>query len=139
VDERTAADGRVPSHRRRQSQRGVLHLWRAERRSRRTNQPFDDGRQPRVALLRARAALNEEADTVEAARATGVMSKWGSELPPLFLQLVLERLQWAPAVCDTIRATCSTWGAIRDTLRPWLLPRRLDGGDAGTRRVGSRA
>jgi hypothetical protein len=82
-------------------------------------------------LLRARAAarpneaarLNEEADVVLAARTAG-QSLWGSELPPLVLQQVLELLQWEPAVCGVMRAVCSVWGSIIDALLPRLNPRR---------------
>jgi hypothetical protein len=49
------------------------------------------------------------------------VSLWGSELPPLFLQLVLERLQWDPAVCGVMRAVCSTWCSILDALLPGRL------------------
>jgi hypothetical protein len=81
-------------------------------------------------LLRARAVawpneaarLNEEADAVLAARAAGE-SPWGSELPPPFLQKVLELLQWEPAVCGVVRAVCSTWCGILDALLPRLRPR----------------
>jgi hypothetical protein len=84
----------------------------------------------RVARLRAlaqarpteAARLNEEADATLAARAAG-QSLWGSELSPLFLQLVLERLQWEPAVCGVMRLVCSTWGSILDALLPRLVPR----------------
>jgi hypothetical protein len=83
----------------------------------------------RVARLRALAVarpteaawLNEEADATLAARAAG-QSLWGSELSPLFLQLVLERLQWEPAVCGVMRLVCSTWGSILDALLPRLRP-----------------
>ena len=89
----------------------------------------------RVALHRARAAahiseaarvaarmeaeaarLNAEADAAVAVRAAGV-SLWASELPPLFLQQVLDLLQWEPAACAAVRAVCSTWGGIHDALR----------------------
>ena len=88
----------------------------------------------RVALLRARAAanpneaerLNAKADAAEAARAAGV-SRWGSELPPLFLQMVLEQLEWRPAVCGAIRATCSTWGDTHDSWCRLLYLRRCTG------------
>ena len=60
----------------------------------------------RVALQRARAVarpteaaqLNAAVGAALVARAAGE-SQWGSNLPPLFLQLVLELLQWEPAVC----------------------------------------
>jgi hypothetical protein len=81
-------------------------------------------------LLRARAVarpteaarLNEEADAVLAARAAAE-SPWGSELPPPFLQKVLELLQWEPAVCGVVRAVCSTWCGFLDALLPRLVPR----------------
>jgi hypothetical protein len=84
----------------------------------------------RVARLRALAVarpteaarLNEEVDALLAARAAG-QSLWGSELSPLFLRLVLEYLQWDPAVCGVMRAVCSTWGSILDALLPRLDPR----------------
>jgi hypothetical protein len=84
----------------------------------------------RVARLRALAVarpteaarLNEEVDAVLAARTAG-QSLWGSELPPLFLRLVLERLQWEPAVCGVMRLVCSTWSSLLDALLPRLLPR----------------
>jgi hypothetical protein len=56
-------------------------------------------------------------DAVLAARAAG-QSQWGSELPPLFLLLVLQYVRWNPAVC---RAVCSTWSSIHDALRPGRL------------------
>jgi hypothetical protein len=79
----------------------------------------------RVARLRAlalarpteAARLNAEVDVVLAARAAG-QSQWGSELPPLFLLLVLQYVRWDPAVCRVIRAVCSTWSSIHDALRP---------------------
>jgi hypothetical protein len=67
------------------------------------------------------ARLNAEADAAVAARVAG-QSLWGSELPELVLQKVLELLQWEPAVCGVIRATCSTWCSILDSLLPRLLP-----------------
>jgi hypothetical protein len=84
----------------------------------------------RVARLRALAAarpteaaqLNEEADAALLARAAG-QSLWGSELSPLFLRLVLERLQWEPAVCGVMRVVCSAWCSILDALLPRLVPR----------------
>jgi hypothetical protein len=76
---------------------------------------------PRTRTLAAEAArLNAEADAVLAVRAAGV-SLWGSELSPLFLRLVLERLQWEPAVCGVMRAVCSTWCSILDALLPGRL------------------
>ena len=74
----------------------------------------------RVARMRARAAfhrseaarLEAEADAAEAARAAGG-SQWGSDLPPLFLQMVLERVGGQRA-WGAIRATCSTWSSILD-------------------------
>jgi hypothetical protein len=82
----------------------------------------------RVAVLRARIAahlsevtrLNAEVEAVLAARAAGV-SPWGSELPPLIMQRVLEILQWEPAVCGNVRAVCSTWSSLHDALRPGRL------------------
>jgi Leucine-rich repeat (LRR) protein len=64
--------------------------------------------------------LNAEVDAVLAARAAG-QSQWGSELPPLFLLLVLQYVRWDPAVCRVIRAVCSTWSSIHDALRPGRL------------------
>jgi hypothetical protein len=70
------------------------------------------------------ARLSAEVDAALAARAAG-QSQWGSELPPLFLLLVLEYVGWDPAVCRVIRAVCSTWSSIHDALRPGRLqPRR---------------
>jgi hypothetical protein len=77
----------------------------------------------RVALRRALAVarpteaarLNAEADAALVARAAG-QSLWGSELSPLFLRLVLECLQWDRAVCGVMRAVCSTWCSILDSL-----------------------
>ena len=66
------------------------------------------------------ARLNAEVDAVLAARAAG-QSQWGSELPPLFLLLVLQYVRWDPAVCRVIRAVCSTWSSIHDALRPGRL------------------
>jgi hypothetical protein len=66
------------------------------------------------------ARLNAEVDVVLAARAAG-QSQWGSELPPLFLLLVLQYLRWDRAVCRAIRAVCSTWSSIHDALRPGSL------------------
>jgi hypothetical protein len=66
------------------------------------------------------ARLNAEVDAVLAARAAG-QSQWGSELPPLFLLLVLQYVRWNPAVCSVIRAVCSTWSSIHDALRPGRL------------------
>ena len=43
------------------------------------------------------------------------MSQWGSDLPPLFLQMVLERLPKGDAgVWGAIQTTCSTWSSILD-------------------------
>jgi hypothetical protein len=78
----------------------------------------------RVAWMRARAAyhrseaarLDAEADAAAAARAAGV-SQWGSDLPPLFLQMVLDRVgahQWDLRAWGAMRATCSTWSSILD-------------------------
>jgi hypothetical protein len=66
------------------------------------------------------ARLNAEVDAVLAARAAG-QSQWGSELPPLFLLLVLQYVRWDPAVCSVIWAVCSTWSSIHDALRPGRL------------------
>ena len=86
----------------------------------------------RVALLLARAAahrskaerLGAKAMAVLAVRAAG-QSQWGSELPKELLAKVLELLQWEPAVCGAVRAVCSTWCSIHDTLRTRRLnPRR---------------
>jgi hypothetical protein len=84
----------------------------------------------RVARLRAlalarpteAARLNAEVDATLAVRAAG-KSPWGSELSPLFLRLVLERLEWEPAMCGVMRAVCSTWGSILDSLLPRVVPR----------------
>ena len=86
----------------------------------------------RVVLLRKRAAfhrseatrLEAEADAAEAARATGV-SQWGSELPPLFLLMVLKRLWGHRGTYRAFRATCSTWSSIFDAWCPLTLsPKR---------------
>jgi hypothetical protein len=84
----------------------------------------------RVAWMRARAAfyrseaarLEAEADAAEAARAAGA-SQWGSDLPPLFLQMVLERMGGQHA-WGAIRATCSTWCSVHDAWCPALSVRR---------------
>jgi hypothetical protein len=84
----------------------------------------------RVARMRARAAfhrseaarLEAEADAADAARAAGV-SQWGSDLPPLFLQMVLERMV-AQHAWGAMRATCSTWCSIVDAWCPALWIRR---------------
>jgi len=54
------------------------------------------------------------------------MSQWGSELPPLFLLMVLKRLSgmWRPRAYGAIRATCSTWSSIFDAWCPELVPLR---------------
>jgi hypothetical protein len=52
------------------------------------------------------------------------VSPWGSELPQLFLQKVLELLQWDPAVFGVMRAVCSSWSDIIDALLPRLRPLR---------------
>ena len=78
----------------------------------------------RAAAHRSEAArLDAVVDAALAARAAGV-SPWGSELPPLFLQKVLELLQWDPAVCGVMRAVCSSWSDIIDALLPRLRPLR---------------
>jgi hypothetical protein len=81
---------------------------------------------PRTRTLTAEAArLNAKADSTLAARAAGV-SQWGSELSPLFLQLVLELLNqptWGAAVLFVMRAVCSTWCSIIDAMLPRLRPR----------------
>jgi hypothetical protein len=96
----------------------------------------------RLALLRARAKahrseaarqaarLDAEVDAALAVRAAGV-SRW-AELPPLFLLLVLQYVEWDPAVCSAIRAVCSTWSCIHDALRPGRLPRLQAGHSAVT-------
>jgi hypothetical protein len=77
-------------------------------------------RLPRTRSLVAEATrLNAKVDAVLAARAAGE-SQWGSELP-LFLQRVLELLQWEPAVCGAVRAVCSAWGDIHDEHCPKLI------------------
>jgi hypothetical protein len=83
----------------------------------------------RVARMRERAAfhrseaarLEAEADAAEAARAAGA-SQWGSDLPPLFLQMVLEHVG-DERTWGAIRATCSTWSSIHDAWCPelWIL------------------
>jgi hypothetical protein len=91
----------------------------------RTTNPSSMDDDCRVERLRARLqALRSEAAEVEveleavlAARAAGV-SPWGSELPSLFLQQLLEHLRWDKATCRAIRATCSTWCGVHDALRP---------------------
>jgi hypothetical protein len=41
------------------------------------------------------------------------------------MQQVLELLKWNPSVCGVMRAVCSTWSSLHDTLRPGRLnPRR---------------
>ena len=76
----------------------------------------------RVAFHRSEAArLEAEVHAVEAARGAGV-SQWGSEVPPLFLRMVLERLAGEREAHGAIRATCSTWGDIHDAWCPHLLP-----------------
>jgi hypothetical protein len=65
------------------------------------------------------ARLEAEADATLAVRAAGE-SQWGSELPPLFMQKVLELLEWEPA----IRAVCTTWSSFHDALLPRLRPLR---------------
>ena len=78
----------------------------------------------RAAAHRSEAArLDAVVDAALAARAAGV-SPWGSELPPLFLQKVLELLEWDPAVCGVMRAVCSSWSDIVDVLLPRLRPLR---------------
>jgi hypothetical protein len=94
----------------------------------------------RVTLLRARAAahrieaarhtaeaarLEAEADATLAVRAAGVSRGW-ADLPPLCMQQVLELQQWNLLyVCGVMRAVCSTWSSLHDTLRPGQLnPRR---------------
>jgi hypothetical protein len=81
-------------------------------------QAAEAARQAEAARLEAEARL----DATLAVRAA-VVSPWGSELPPLFLQKVLEYLQWDPAVCSVMRAVCSTWCSILDALLPRLVPR----------------
>jgi hypothetical protein len=86
----------------------------------------------RVAQKRARAAfhrseavrLDAEADAAEAARAVGVC-RWGSELPPLFLLMVLKHLRGMcrPRDYGEIRATCSTWSSMFDAWCSELSPR----------------
>jgi hypothetical protein len=82
----------------------------------------------RIAHMRARAAhhraeasrqtaeaarLEAAADAALAARAVGV-SQWGSGLPLLIMQHVLEHAGWQPAVCCAVRAVCSTWSSTLD-------------------------
>jgi hypothetical protein len=75
-------------------------------------------------LLLARIArLEAEAAAVLAARTAGT-SLWGSDIPPLVLQKVLELLQWEPAVCGVMRLVCSKWGSFVDALLTRLRPRR---------------
>ena len=75
------------------------------------------------------ARLNAEVDAVLAPRAAG-QSQWGSELPPLFLLLVLQYVRCHPAVCSVMRAVCATWSSIHDALRPAAVAKAL-GGDHG--------
>ena len=83
----------------------------------------------RVAWMRARAAFHRNeavrleagADAAEAARAAGVC-RWGSELPPDFLRMVLERLPFGIRTWGAMRATCSTWSSVVDAWRPYLQP-----------------
>jgi hypothetical protein len=103
----------------------VTHTCRAEPRPS-DSKPYSsmDDRRVRQMLARAAAHRSEaEVDAVLAARAAGA-SPWGSELPPLFLQKVLELLQWDPAVCGVMRAVCSSWSDIVDALLPRLRPLR---------------
>jgi hypothetical protein len=99
----------------------------AQSHGQRTPKPCDGGLPCSAAFCTHRstlsevARLNAELKATLAVRAAGV-SRWGSELPPLFLQLVLERLQWDPAACAAIRAVCSTWCSILAALRPHLYP-----------------
>ena len=79
------------------------------------------GREPRHIAAR-RLRLDAKADAVLAARAAGV-SQW-AELLPQFLQQVLEYLEWDPVACAAIRATCSTWCGIHDSLYPGRLQPR---------------
>jgi hypothetical protein len=37
------------------------------------------------------------------------------------MQQVLELLKWNPAVCGVMRAVCSAWSSLHDTLRPGQL------------------
>jgi hypothetical protein len=71
----------------------------------------------RTAKRSEAAEVEAELEAVLAARAAGV-SPWGSELLPLFLQQLLEHLQWDKDTCRAIRATCSTWCGVHDALRP---------------------
>ena len=78
----------------------------------------------RLQALRSEAAeVEAELEAVLAARAAGV-SPWGSELPSLFLQQLLEHLRWDKATCRAIRATCSMWCGLHDALRPGRLELR---------------
>jgi hypothetical protein len=108
----------------------VTHTRRAEPRAS-DSKPYNsmDDRRVRQMLARAAAHRSEAArldavvDAALAARAAGV-SPWGSELPPLFLQKVLELLRWQPAACGVMRAVCSSWSDIVDALLPRLRPLR---------------
>jgi hypothetical protein len=119
----------------------VTHTRRAEPRPiGRTNpSSMDDCRvarlRARLQALRSEAAeveteLEAELEAVLAARAAGV-SPWGSELLPLFLQQLLEHLQWDKDTCRAIRATCSTWCGVHDALLPQLELRGWMTGMAG--------
>jgi hypothetical protein len=74
--------------------------------------------QMRALALSEGVRLNVKADAVLAARAGAGESPWASALPPLFMQQVLELLQWQPAVCGIMRAVCSAWCNIVDALFP---------------------
>ena len=86
----------------------------------------------RIALLRARikahrseaTRLEVELDVVLAARAAGV-SLWSTELPPLFLQQLLQLVwswPWAQRDRGAIRAVCSTWCIMHDALYAGQFP-----------------
>ena len=84
----------------------------------------------RMARLRERVAFHRT-EAVRGGRQTWTLrrqragvSKWGSELPPAFLRMVLEQLEWDAADCGAMRATCSMWSDIHDTWCPELYPVR---------------
>jgi hypothetical protein len=49
-------------------------------------------------------------------------STWGSDVPPLVWQRVLELAEWERDVSGAFRATCTTWRGVHDTLLPRLEP-----------------
>ena len=72
------------------------------------------------------AQLYEQVEAALAARAAAGVSQWGSELPPLFLQLLFDYLKWKPAVCGKVWVVCSASGDVHDANCPRLTLRRWD-------------